>query len=85
MSSSNRPNLPPKQFRKQTRESVTLPGLGFEFTLEEMLALVDSSQTRVLSGAERAKLKAVTMAMAEACKEIDARGLILPPEGPTVR
>jgi hypothetical protein len=75
MTSSNRPNRPAKQYRKRERESprVTLPGLEFDFTLEEMLALIERSKDQVLSEADRAKLKAVTMAMAKACKELEAQ------------
>lgn len=75
MTSSSRPNRPAKQSRQRKRESpsVTLPGLEFEFTLEEMLAMIEGSKDRVLSEADRAKLKAVTMAMAKACKELEAQ------------
>jgi hypothetical protein len=75
MTSSNRPKRPTKQSRQRKRESpsVTLPGLEFDFTLEEMLAMIEDAQHRVLSEADRVKLKAVTIAMAKACKELEAQ------------
>lgn|GEM_PF-6655698 len=48
-----------------------MPGLEFDFTIDEIMDLIDAAGERNLSAAEHAKLKAVTIAMANAYNELD--------------
>jgi hypothetical protein len=59
------------RLRNQESPRVQLPGLEFDFTIEEILALIHESGERCLSDAERYKITAVAIAMAKACEELE--------------